>query len=150
MFACSKSIIRRKFEIRSQLRIQKLDRSHWHHSSVFILNLEQSSHVTFVIQLLTLNRQFLVETDDSTKKPLKIKSFLLFNFAVTKIYVVIRLAKDGTRMDEIQFQLSPNVIRSQLFETQIFINYYSKSFFYFLMLQTTTSSNDTFVGFYLK
>ena len=34
----------------------------------------------------------------SQTKPLKIKSFLPFNFAFTKICVVIRLAEDGTRM----------------------------------------------------
>ena len=31
----------------------------------------------------------------SQTKPLKIKSFLPFNFAITKICVVIRLAEDG-------------------------------------------------------
>ena len=34
-------------------------------------------------------------------KPLKIKSFLPFNFAVTKICVAMRLAEDGTRMGRI-------------------------------------------------
>ena len=34
----------------------------------------------------------------SQAKPLKIKSFLPFNFAVTKICLAIRLAEDGTRM----------------------------------------------------
>ena len=34
----------------------------------------------------------------SQTKPLKIKSFLPFDFAVTKICVAIRLAEDGTRM----------------------------------------------------
>ena len=37
----------------------------------------------------------------SQTKPLKIKSFLPFNFALTKICVTIRLAEDGTRMDGI-------------------------------------------------
>ena len=41
-------------------------------------------------------------------KPLKIKSFLPFNFAITAICVAIRLAEDGTRMDGIQFRLSPS------------------------------------------
>ena len=41
-------------------------------------------------------------------KPLKIKSFLPFNFAVTAICVAIRLAKDGTRMGGIWFRLSPS------------------------------------------
>ena len=31
-------------------------------------------------------------------KPLKIKSLLPFNFAITKICVTIRLAEDGARM----------------------------------------------------
>ena len=34
----------------------------------------------------------------SLTKPLKIKSFLPFNFAFTKICVAIGLAEDGTRM----------------------------------------------------
>ena len=34
-------------------------------------------------------------------KPLKIKSFLPFDFAITAICVAIRLAEDGTRMDGI-------------------------------------------------
>ena len=36
--------------------------------SVFILNLEQFPHVILMLQLLTLNRQFLVGTDDMTNK----------------------------------------------------------------------------------
>ena len=31
-------------------------------------------------------------------KPIKLKSFLPFNFAITKICVAIRLAEDGTRL----------------------------------------------------
>ena len=34
----------------------------------------------------------------SSKSPLKIKSFLPLNFAITKIRVEIRLAEDGTRI----------------------------------------------------
>ena len=34
----------------------------------------------------------------SQAKPVKIKSFLPFNFAITKICLAIRLAEDGTRM----------------------------------------------------
>ena len=34
----------------------------------------------------------------SKTQPLKTRSFLSFNFAITKILVAIRLAKDGTRM----------------------------------------------------
>ena len=37
----------------------------------------------------------------SQTKPLKIKYFLPFNSAITKIYVAIRLAEDGTRMSGI-------------------------------------------------
>ena len=37
----------------------------------------------------------------SETKPLKIKSSLSVNFAITKICVVIRLAEDGIRMDGI-------------------------------------------------
>ena len=52
-------------------------------------------------------RQFLEE-------PLKIKSSLSFNCAITKICVAIRSAEDGTRMGGIQFQLSPSMSNSQL------------------------------------
>ena len=34
----------------------------------------------------------------SQTKPLKVKSFLPFNFAITAICVAIRLAEDGARM----------------------------------------------------
>ena len=34
----------------------------------------------------------------SQTKSLKLKSSLSFNFAITKIFVAIRLAEDGTRM----------------------------------------------------
>ena len=44
----------------------------------------------------------------SQTKPLKAKSFLPFNFSVTKICVAIRLAEDGTRMGGKYFQLSPS------------------------------------------
>ena len=107
-FACSKSINRRKFEICSQLTILTLEWRHCHRSSGFILNLEQFS--PFILVLLTLNRYFFVGMDDITNKSLKIKYFLPSNFAITKICVRIRLAKDGTRMDNIKFQLSPSLI----------------------------------------
>ena len=67
-FACSESIIRRKFEICSQLTIKTLGQRRWHRSSVFILNLEQFSHLILPFQLLNLNRSFLVGTDDITSK----------------------------------------------------------------------------------
>ena len=44
----------------------------------------------------------------SEPKPLKIKSSLLFDFAITKTCVAIRLAEDGTRMGGIQLQLFPS------------------------------------------
>ena len=34
----------------------------------------------------------------SQTKPLKRKYFIPFNFAITKIFVAIRLAEDGTRI----------------------------------------------------
>ena len=37
----------------------------------------------------------------SQTKPLKIKSFIPFNFAITKICVAIHSAEDGTRMGAI-------------------------------------------------
>ena len=74
-FACSKSTIRTKFEICSQLTMEKLERRHWHRFSVFILNLEQFSHLIPVLQLLTLNRQFLAGTNDITNKPSQNKTF---------------------------------------------------------------------------
>ena len=44
----------------------------------------------------------------SQTKALKVKSFLLFNFTITAICVVIRLAEDGTRMRSIYFRISPS------------------------------------------
>ena len=78
--------------------VNNKERGHSHRSSVFILNLEQFSHLTLVFQLLTLNKYFLVGTDNITNKASqKIISILPFNCAITKICVVIRLAEDGTR-----------------------------------------------------
>ena len=45
----------------------------------------------------------------SQTKPFK-KKYFLFNFAITKICVLISLAEDGTRMGGISFQLSPSII----------------------------------------
>ena len=56
-----------------------------------IVNIDTLSYLIFVLKLLTLNKT----------KTLKIKSFLPFNFAITKICVAIHLAEDGTRMDSI-------------------------------------------------
>ena len=55
----------------------------------------------------------------SQTKTLKIKSFLPFNFVITKICVAIHLAEDETRMGGIQFWLSPsNIVFSNLIETK--------------------------------
>ena len=43
----------------------------------------------------------------SQTKPCRMKCFNLFDYAITKICVAIRLAEDGTRNGGIQFQLSP-------------------------------------------
>ena len=70
--------------------------------NIDILNIEQLSHLIFLFKLLTLNRSFLAGTNDITQqKPPKIKSFLPFNFAITKIFVAIRLAEGETKMDGI-------------------------------------------------
>ena len=76
--------------------------------SVFILNLEPFSHLILVFQLLTLNRQLLVGTDDITNKASQKKYFLPFIIAITKTCVVIRLAEDETKTGDIQFQLFPS------------------------------------------
>ena len=47
----------------------------------------------------------------SQAKPLKIKSSLPFNFAITKVCVAMRLAENRTRTGGIKFQLSPSYIR---------------------------------------
>ena len=62
---------------------------HWHHSSVFILDLEQFSHLNLVFR-------------DETKQALsKQNLFFPIYFAITKICVVIVLAEDRTRMEGI-------------------------------------------------
>ena len=62
-------------------------------------------------------RQFLdvlkMYRDDG--KPLRSRSYLSFNFAIAKICVAIRLAKDGKRMGDIQFQLSPRIVSIEIF-----------------------------------
>ena len=74
----------------------------WHRFSISILNLEQFSHLIFVLQLLTLNRQFLAGTNDITNKASKKKkTFGSFNFAITRICVEVRLAEGGTRTGDI-------------------------------------------------
>ena len=47
------------------------------------------------------------------------KSFLPFNFAITKICVAIRLAEDETKMGGIQFRLSPSNIKKSLGFSQL-------------------------------
>ena len=62
---------------------------HWHHSSVFILDFEQFSHLNLVLR-------------NETKQALsKQNLFFPINSAITKICVVIVLAEDGTRMEGI-------------------------------------------------
>ena len=58
--------------------------------NIDILNIEQLSHFILVLKLLTLLGRMISQT-----KTLKIKSFLPFNFAITKICVAIRLAENG-------------------------------------------------------
>ena len=74
---------------------------------VSILNIKQFSHLILMLKLLTLKR---MKRMISQIKPLKIKSFLSFNFAITKICGAIYLADDKTRMDGIQFRLSPSTV----------------------------------------
>ena len=64
--------------------------------NIDILDTEQLSHFILVLKLLTLNS--LLGQMISQTKTLKIKFFLSFNFAITKICVAIDLAEDGTRM----------------------------------------------------
>ena len=63
------------------------------------------SYLFLKLQLLTLKRQFLAGADDIIKS-LKI-IFFLFNLSITKICIVIRFAEYGTKINAIQFQLSP-------------------------------------------
>ena len=99
-FACSKLIIRTKLETCSQLTIKTLEWRHQHRSSVFILNLEQFSHLILVLQLLTLNRSLNSSLQGrmiSQTKPLTM-IFFPFNFAITEICDAIHLTEDETRM----------------------------------------------------
>ena len=100
-FACSNSTIRTKLEICSQLTINTLEWRHWHRSSVLILNFEQFSPLVLVLQLLTLNRQFLAGPLISQTRPPKIKSLVPLNFAISKICVAKCLAEDERRMGSI-------------------------------------------------
>ena len=45
-----------------------------------------------------------------TGRPLRSRSYLSFNFAIAKVGVAIRLAKDGKTMGDIWFQLSPRMV----------------------------------------
>ena len=91
-FACSKSIIRRKFEICSQLTIKTLERCHWHRSSVFILNLEQFSH------LILFFKQVIPCTDGCHHKQKASQKNIFFHLTITETCVVMCLAEDGSRM----------------------------------------------------
>ena len=70
----------------------------WNIVNIDILHIEQLSHLILVLKLLTLPGNFLLGRMISQTKTLKIKSFLPFNFVITKICVAIRLAESGTRM----------------------------------------------------
>ena len=72
-------------------------------------NIEQLSHLILVLKLLNLNRKVLAGTNDITNKNSQNQIFL-FNFAITKICVAIRLPEDGTRMVDTYFRLSPCII----------------------------------------
>ena len=61
-----------------------------------ILNIKQLSHLILVLKLLTGNS--LLRRVIPQINPLKVKSFLPFNFAITEICVAVHLAEDGTRM----------------------------------------------------
>ena len=50
-----------------------------------------------------------------TGKRLRSRSYPSFNFAIAKICVAIRLAKDGKRMGDIYFQLSPTIVSIEIF-----------------------------------
>ena len=84
------------FEICSQLTIKTLERQHIIYIDIF--NIKQLSRVILVLKLLTLDMQFVAGTNDIINKASQNKSFLPFNFAITKICVVIHLEEDGTRM----------------------------------------------------
>ena len=65
--------------------------------NIDILKTVQLSHLVVVLKLLTLRRSLLGRMISQTKT-LTVKSFFLFKFAITKIYVAIRLAENGRRM----------------------------------------------------
>ena len=56
MFKVNKRNIRTRCKICSQLSIKTLERHHWHHSSVFIVNFKHISHLVLGFLLLTLSR----------------------------------------------------------------------------------------------
>ena len=93
----------------------------------------------------------------SQTKTLKIKYFLPFNFAITKICVAISLAENGTRMGGIQFRLSPSILKvasTQKFEIQSFSddvinslgNSKFRSNFQFCSSKNTSSTFSNMVG----
>ena len=97
-FACSNSTIRIKLEICLQLTTKTEEWRYWHRSRIFILNFKGLPHLIFARQVLTLNRWFIPGMNNIIRNPLKIKSFLPLNFAITKTHVDIGLAVDGTRI----------------------------------------------------
>ena len=82
------STIRTKCEIYLQLTIKTPELSYYHRSSVFILIFELFSHLIILLQWLISNRQLF-----AGKYHIINTTSLPFNFAITKISVVIRLAE---------------------------------------------------------
>ena len=70
-FACSKSAIRTKCEIFSELTIKTPRRHH----SVFILNLKEFSHLVLVLRLQAFKRQLLPEKDHINNTTSQKKNF---------------------------------------------------------------------------
>ena len=95
-FACSKPVIRRKFEICSQLTIKNDAIDIVLVSSFSILN---SFHTLFFPCVSVANFEQVVPCRDGWHHKEKAsQKNILFHFAITKTYVVICLAEDGTRM----------------------------------------------------
>ena len=100
-FVHSKSTIRKKCEICSQLTIKTPERRYWRLSSVFICNLEQFSNLVLVLQWLTLNRKWFVDRNHINNATSQDNTYIPFNFPVTKIHAAIRLAEDGPKIGDI-------------------------------------------------
>ena len=101
-FARSKSTVRTKCEICSQLIMKIPEWCHWRSSSAFIL--KQFLHLVLVLQLLALNRllftgkNYIKNTISQNKR-----AYSPFDFESLKICVAIRIAEDGTTMGAYSF-----------------------------------------------